>query len=189
MLRDLYDGKGWKDFAPTDFLRDPEKVCPVSLWWRCVNGVEDGRNKAGFSGRDVWHSLLIFLHRAFWWGKSLRSAKKCEGNRAGAKAGGYCRNIYRIHTPMTKSIRSFSTKEQYILISIDRLDKLKLVEPLDLRITTNTLDTVIDYKSAVYWDKSLNNDEFKRNNPLLLVRVEGMLITSIMIVFQKATIK
>ena len=68
---------------------------------------------------------------------------------------------------------------------IDRLDKLKLVEPLDLRITTNTLDTVIDYESAVYWDKSLNNDEFKRNNPLLLVRVEGMLITSIMIVFQK----
>ena len=36
---------------------------------------------------------------------------------------------------------------------IDKLDSLKLVEPLDLRITTKTLDTVMDYpKTAVYWD-------------------------------------
>ena len=28
---------------------------------------------------------------------------------------------------------------------IDKLDSLKLVEPLDLRITTKTLDTVMDF--------------------------------------------
>ena len=36
---------------------------------------------------------------------------------------------------------------------IDKLDSLKLVEPLDLRITTKTLDTVMDYtETAANWD-------------------------------------
>ena len=34
---------------------------------------------------------------------------------------------------------------------IDKLDRLKLVEPLDLRITTKTLDAIIDYQSSVNW--------------------------------------
>jgi len=67
---------------------------------------------------------------------------------------------------------------------LDKLERLKLVEPLDLRITTNTLDTVLDYSSAVYWDTS-NDYEFKKNHPLILIRVKNILVTSLMLVFQK----
>ncbi len=47
---------------------------------------------------------------------------------------------------------------------------MKLVEPLDLRITTKTLDMVIDYPDAVYWDTS-DDDEFKKNHPLVLISI------------------
>ena len=36
---------------------------------------------------------------------------------------------------------------------IDKLDSLKLVEPLDLRITTKTLDTVLDYQEVLNRDR------------------------------------
>ena len=58
------------------------------------------------------------------------------------------------------------------------------MEPLDLRITTKTLDTVIDYPEAVYWDTS-DDHEFKRNHPLILVKVGNILVTSVMLVFTK----
>ncbi|MDF2738539.1 MAG: hypothetical protein K0S93_2400, partial [Nitrososphaeraceae archaeon] len=67
---------------------------------------------------------------------------------------------------------------------IDKLDSLKLAEPLDLRITTKTLDTVLDYPNAVYWDTS-DDDEFKKNHPLTLLKVGNILVTSVMLVFKK----
>jgi SAM-dependent methyltransferase len=65
---------------------------------------------------------------------------------------------------------------------IDKLDSLKLVEPLDLRITLKTLDTVIDFSKAVYLDNDLN---FKKTHSLILLRFRNILFTSIMLVFQK----
>ena len=66
---------------------------------------------------------------------------------------------------------------------INRLDNLKLVEPLDLRITTNTLGTVMDYPSYVNWIAS--PEEFKKSHPAILVRIKDILLTSVMLVFQK----
>ena len=67
---------------------------------------------------------------------------------------------------------------------INKLDKLKLVEPLDLRITTSTLDTVIDHFTIdVNWDKM--DEEYKKSHPLILLKIRNILFTSIMIVFQK----
>jgi hypothetical protein len=43
---------------------------------------------------------------------------------------------------------------------IDKLKELKLVEPLDLRVTSKTLDTVIDYSDAIYWDTSASQRNF-----------------------------
>ena len=40
---------------------------------------------------------------------------------------------------------------------INKLDSLKLVEPLDWSITPKTLDTVIDFSKAVYLDNDLNS--------------------------------
>jgi hypothetical protein len=66
---------------------------------------------------------------------------------------------------------------------IDKLDSLKLVEPLDLRITTKTLDTVMDIETAADWDNIDYN--FKETHPLILLRSRNLLFTSVMLVFQK----
>jgi SAM-dependent methyltransferase len=68
---------------------------------------------------------------------------------------------------------------------INKLERLRLVEPLDLGIATNTLDNAIDYHSAVYCDLSANDDEYKMKHPLKLVRVKDILLTSVMLVFRK----
>ena len=49
----------------------------------------------------------------------------------------------------------FFNRETIYSDLIDKLDSLKLVEFLDLRITTKTLDTVLDFKIAV-------NGEFRQ---------------------------
>jgi hypothetical protein len=67
---------------------------------------------------------------------------------------------------------------------IDKLDSLKLGEPLDLIITIKTLDLVIDYPAAGYWDTS-DDDEFKKNHPLILIKVGNILLISVMLVFKK----
>ena len=67
---------------------------------------------------------------------------------------------------------------------IDRLDKLKPVEPLDLRITTNTLDTVIEYlDGGINWGKM--DEQYKKTHPYILVRLGNILLTSVMLVFKK----
>jgi SAM-dependent methyltransferase len=67
---------------------------------------------------------------------------------------------------------------------IDKLERLKLVEPLDLKITTKTLDTVIDFFTIdSNWDK-LDND-YKKTHPVILIRARNILFTSIMLVFRK----
>ena len=66
---------------------------------------------------------------------------------------------------------------------IDKLDSLKLVEPLDLRITTKTLDTVMDIETAANWDNI--DTSFRETHPLILLRSKTILLTSVMLVFQK----
>ena len=66
---------------------------------------------------------------------------------------------------------------------IDKLDSLKLVEPLDLRITTKTLDTVMDYEIALKWD--ILDNSFKKSHPQILLRIKNILVTSVMLIFQK----
>jgi SAM-dependent methyltransferase len=65
---------------------------------------------------------------------------------------------------------------------IDKLDSLKLVEPLDLRITTKTLDTVLDYFEVLKRDR---DHSFKKTHPHILLRLGSLLFTSVMLVFQK----
>ena len=67
---------------------------------------------------------------------------------------------------------------------IDKLDSLKLVEPLDLRITTKTLDTVLDWHEAFNRDNS-DDEEFAKSHPYLLLNLENILFISVMLVFKK----
>jgi SAM-dependent methyltransferase len=67
---------------------------------------------------------------------------------------------------------------------IDKLDSLKLVEPLDLTITEKTAQTVLDsYPHARNWNRMSN--EFKKNHAHILIRIRNILHTSIMLVFKK----
>jgi ubiquinone/menaquinone biosynthesis C-methylase UbiE len=66
---------------------------------------------------------------------------------------------------------------------IDKLERLKLVEPLDLRITTKTLDTVMTIPESYKWHAM--DDETKKAHPHIIVRIKDVLLNSIMLVFQK----
>jgi ubiquinone/menaquinone biosynthesis C-methylase UbiE len=68
---------------------------------------------------------------------------------------------------------------------IDKLKTLQLVQPLDLKITPKTLDTVMDAADAVLWDTNKLDDEYKRSHPYVLLRLRNILLTSVMLVFQK----
>jgi hypothetical protein len=57
---------------------------------------------------------------------------------------------------------------------INKLEKLQLVEPLDLRITTKTLDTAM----GAYDTEGITH-------PDILLRYGDLLFTSVMLVFQK----
>jgi hypothetical protein len=63
---------------------------------------------------------------------------------------------------------------------------MKPVEPVDLTISPKTLDRgVIDSFDAVDWDTSRVDDDFKQVNPYVVIKLGNMLVTSIMLVFQK----
>lgn len=63
---------------------------------------------------------------------------------------------------------------------------MKLVEPLDLTISQKTLDKgIIDAADVVKWDTSRVDDNFKQANPIVVIKLGNILVTSIMLVFQK----
>ena len=51
---------------------------------------------------------------------------------------------------------------------INNLDSLKLVEPLDLRITTKTFDSFIDYEIAA--NRDILDKSFKKSHQKILLR-------------------
>lgn len=181
---DLYNGKNWKNFAPTDFVTNPKKYSPFPY-------MED---RLTVSRMDA--TKLEFPDESFDIAFSFSSIEHFGGeNHTGAIKS--MKEIERVLK--SKGIAVIST--EYILNNkehseffngrtifsdlINKLEKLKLIEPLDLRVSTNTLNNIINYDSAVYWDRSEDNFEYKKKHPLILVRVNDMIVTSVMLVFQK----
>ncbi len=180
---DLYDGKEWDNFAPFDFPENPKKYAPFPYR-------EDALTVLRMDGK-----ALKFPSETFDIAFSFSSIEHFGGeNHAGAlksmqevervlKPGGIA-IITTEYIINDKDHPEFFNRNTLSHDLIDKLHSLKLVEPLDLRITTKTLDTVIDYPDAVYWDTSDDN-EFKRNHPLVLVKVGNILVTSVMLIFTK----
>jgi SAM-dependent methyltransferase len=84
----------------------------------------------------------------------------------------------------SKEHKEFFNKSTIYSDILNRLDGLSLVEPLDLRVTTNTLDTVLDYFSqGIDWDSY--DIEFKKSHPHIILRIRDILVTSLMLVFKK----
>ena len=68
---------------------------------------------------------------------------------------------------------------------IDKLGELQLVEPLDLGMSPNPLDTVMEVGDGVKWDTNVFSYEYKKTHPLIVLRTRNILLTSVVLVFQK----
>jgi hypothetical protein len=88
-------------------------------------------------------------------------------------------------TPPNRTNQFYNKRTIYSHI-IDRLTVMKLVEPLDLTISPKTLDKgIIDAYKVVDWDTNRADENFKQANPYLVIKLGKILVTSIMLVFQK----
>lgn len=184
---DLYDGGVWKNFAPADFPENPKKYAPILY-------DEESLTVLKVDGTD----LSIFPCESFDITFSFSSIEHFGGNNH-SNALQSLKEMERVLKPKGiavvsteliinhKSHPEFFNDRTIYSDLIDKLDALKLVEPLDLSISPRTLDVVIDYPMAVYWDTSAN-DNFRMTHPLIVIRVSDLLVTSLMLVFQKKAI-
>jgi SAM-dependent methyltransferase len=181
---DLYeDDESWKKAAPIEFLRDPKKYAPFPYREEALTVLRMDGSKLDFPD-DSFDIAFSFSSIEHFGGKNHSGALKSvrEIERV-LKPGG----IAVISTECIlndKEHPEFFNKRTIHSDLINKLDKLKLVEPLDLRITTSTLDTVIDYNSeAKVWDTL--DREYKRTHPHIVIKYYNILLTSVMLVFRK----
>jgi len=179
---DLYDGKGWKNLVPIDFPESPKKYSPYPYNENALTVIRMDATKLEFSDEsfDIAFSFSSIEH---FGGENhsgaLRSMKEIERV---LKPGGIAVVATEYMLNDKEHIEFFNRRTLYSDL-IDKLDRLKLVEPLDLRTTTKTLDAIIDYQLSVNWLASPY--EFKKSHPYVLIRVNDILVCSIMLVFQK----
>ena len=184
---DLYgQNDGWKRAAPSDFPENPKKYAPFPYKEDALTVLRMDGTKLEFPSEsfDIAFSFSSIEH--FGGGDrknhsgALRSLKEIERV---LKPGGLA-VITTEYIINDKEHPEFFNKRTIYSDLIDKLERLKLVEPLDLRITSKTLDTVIDFFTIdVNWDK-MDND-YKKTHPVILIRARNILFTSIMLVFRK----
>jgi SAM-dependent methyltransferase len=181
---DLYeDNESWKNAAPSEFLKDPKKYAPFPYREEALTVLRMDGSKLDFPD-DSFDIAFSFSSIEHFGGKnhsgSLKSMREIERV---LKPGGIA-VIATEYIINGKRHPEFFNKKTIHSDLIDKLEKLKPVEPLDLRITTNTLDTVIDHFTIdANWDDM--DEGYKKSHPLILLKIRNILFTSIMIVFQK----
>jgi SAM-dependent methyltransferase len=180
---DLYGGIAkWNKEAPSTFLNNPKKYAPFPYKEDALTVLNMDATKLEFPS-DTFDIVFSFSSIEHFGGrnheKALKSIKEIE--RVLKKEGiAVIATEYIIND---KDHAEFFNRKTIYSDLIDKLDSLKLVEPLDLRITTKTLDTVMDIETAADWDNIDHN--FKETHPLILLRSRNILFTSLMLVFQK----
>ncbi|HEX2406098.1 MAG TPA: class I SAM-dependent methyltransferase [Nitrososphaeraceae archaeon] len=180
---DLYDAKDWKNFAPSDFPENPKKYAPFPYNEDALTVLRMNGTKLEFPSEnfDIAFSFSSIEH---FGGKNHSGALRClrEIERV-LKRGGIA-VIATEYIINNKEHHEFFNRRTIYSDLINKLEKLQLVEPLDLRLTTNTLDTVIELFSVdANWDNI--DEEYKKTHPLILIRARNILFTSVMLVFQK----
>jgi SAM-dependent methyltransferase len=180
---DLYDGKEWGNLVPFDFPENPRKYAPFPYKEDALTVLRMDGTKLEFPSEtfDIAFSFSSIEH---FGGENhsgaLKSMKEIERI---LKPGGIA-VIATEYIINDKDHSEFFNRTTIYSDLIDKLDSLKLVEPLDLRITTKTLDTVMDYTESIYWDTS-DDYKFKKSHPLIFLKLRNVLFTSVMLVFQK----
>jgi SAM-dependent methyltransferase len=180
---DLYDAKDWKKAAPSDFPENPKKYAPFPYNEDALTVLRMNGTKLEFPSEnfDIAFSFSSIEH---FGGKNhsgaLRSLREIERV---LKRGGIA-VIATEYIINNKEHHEFFNRRTIYSDLINKLEKLQLVEPLDLRLTTNTLDTVIELFSVdANWDNI--DEEYKKTHPLILIRARNILFTSVMLIFQK----
>jgi SAM-dependent methyltransferase len=181
---DLYDGKSWRNFAPMDFGTETKKYAPIRYRENALTVIKMNGTKLEFKD-DYFDIAFSFSSIEHFGGENHIGGLKCMKEIERILKPGGVAVITTEYIINNKEHHEFFNERTIFSDLIDKLEKLKLVENLDLRLTTNTLCNVIDYDSAVYWDTSANDYDFKIKHPLVLIRVNDILVTSVMLVFQK----
>ncbi|HET9807220.1 MAG TPA: class I SAM-dependent methyltransferase [Nitrososphaeraceae archaeon] len=179
---DLYGKtKGWNKEAPHTFLDNPKKYAPFPYKEDALTVLRMDGTKLEFPSEtfDIAFSFSSIEH---FGGKdhsgALKSMKEIERV---LKPGGIA-VIATEYIINDKDHPEYFNKKTIYSDLIDKLDSLKLVEPLDLRITTKTLDTVLEWHEAL--DNS-DDEEFAKSHPYLLLNLKNLLFISVMLVFKK----
>ena len=179
---DLYEPK--YTYTPTDFPENPRKYAPFPYKEDALTALRMDGTKLEFPS-DSFDIAFSFSSIEHFGGENHSGALKGlkEIERV-LKPGGIAVITTEFMLNNKEHIEFFNEQTIYSDL-IDKVERLKLVEPLDLRVTTKTLDTVMDYPDVVKWDTSDGNDEFKKTHPVIIIRVNDILLTSVMLVFQK----
>jgi SAM-dependent methyltransferase len=179
---DLYGGtEHWNKEAPSTFLNNPKKYAPFPYKENALTVLRMDGTRLEFPSKtfDIAFSFSSIEH--FGGRKHSGSLKSMKEIERVLKPGGIA-VIATEYIINDKEHPEFFNKKTIYSDLINRLDSLKLVEPLDLRITTKTLDTVLDYAEVLKRDRDHN---FRKTHPHILLRLGSLLFTSVMLVFQK----
>jgi SAM-dependent methyltransferase len=181
---DLYeDNESWKKAAPIGFLRDPKKYAPFPYDEDALTVMRMDGSKLDFPDEtfDIAFSFSSIEH---FGGKNHSGALKAMREIERVLKPGGIAVIATEYILNGKKHPEFFNKKTIHSDLIDKINKLKPVEPLDLRMTASTLDTIIDHFTIdANWDNV--DEEYKKSHPLVLLKIRNILFTSIMIVFQK----
>jgi SAM-dependent methyltransferase len=186
---DLYSTKDWENFAPADFPENPSKYSPFPYNQSALSVLRMNGTRLEFPS-DSFDVVFSFSSIEHFGGENYSGALKSlkEMERV-LKPGGIAvvttEYIINNKNPPDLTNQFYNVRTIYSHL-IDKLDVMKLVEPLDLTISQKTLGNgIIDAADAVKWDTSRVDDNFKQANPYVVIKLGNILVTSIMLVFQK----
>lgn len=134
---DIYDGKEWKNFAPTDFIEDPKKYAPIPYREEALEVLKMDGTRLDFED-DSFDIAFSFSSIEHFGGDhhfgALKSLKEMERV---LKTNGIA-VISTEYIINNKEHHEFFNQRTIYTDLIDKLIELRPVEPLNLSLTKNS---------------------------------------------------